>query len=133
MGRTEYKNQHIKDHYDRINLIVPKGQKDIIKCVASDLGLSVNEYLNLLIRDDLATNRIKSKKQGVTEEHQRILEKWQVARKYYSMIEDLSYSKEDGYFVYLKEGFVNDVTGSRSIQCEKTSELRRIIVKSHKK
>ena len=52
-----------------------------------------------------------------------MLEKWQVPKKYYDMIEDMSYSK----------GYVNDVTGSRSIHCEKTSEVRRIIGKTHRK
>lgn len=49
------------------------------------------------------------------------------------MIEGMSYTKEKGYFIYLKEGFINDVTGSRSIHCEKTSEVRRVIGKTHKK
>lgn len=44
-----------------------------------------------------------------------MLEKWQVPRKYYDMIEDLSHTKEEGYFIYLKPGYVNDVTGSRNI------------------
>ena len=28
MNRTEYKNQHIKENYDRINFTIPKGEKD---------------------------------------------------------------------------------------------------------
>lgn len=84
MNRTEYKNQHAKEHYDQ-------------------------------------------------DEQRRMLEKWQVPKKYYDMIEDISYSKEEGYFIYLKDGFINDVTGSRSIHCEKTSEVRRVIGKTHKK
>lgn len=56
-----------------------------------------------------------------------MLEKQQVPRKYYEMIEDMSYSKEEGYFIYLKERFINDVTGRRSIHREKISEVRRII------
>ena len=38
----------------------------------------------------------------------RMLEKWQVPKKYYDMIEDMFYSKEEGYFIYLKDGFTND-------------------------
>lgn len=135
MDRTAYKNQHIKEHYDRINLTVPKGEKDRIKTAADGLGVSVNEYLYMLVCDDLCNgaSKLGNKKQGFTEEHKRMLEKWQVAQKYYEMIEDMAYSKEDGYFIYLKEGYVNDVSGNRSIHAEKTSEIRRIIVKSHKK
>ena len=134
MTRTAYKNQHIKEHYDRINLVIPKGEKDRIKGVCSEMGTSVNEHLYMLICNDLAdgTSRMAAKKQGFSEEQEQMLEKWQVPRKYYEMIEDLSYTKDEGYFIYLKKGYVNDVTGSRNIYCEKTSEVRRIIGKTHK-
>lgn len=135
MNRTEYKNKHRKEHYDRIEFALPKGEKGRIKEAANTLGMSVNEYLYALVCDDLATgeSRLGKKKQGFNEEQQRMLEKWQVPRKYYDMIEDLSYTKEEGYFIYLKAGFINDVTGSRNIHCEKTAEVRRIMGKTHKK
>lgn len=135
MNRTEYKNQHRKEHYDRIEFTVPKGEKDRIKTAADTLVMSVNEYLYALVCNDLATgvSKFGEKKQGFNEEQRKMLEKWQVPKKYYDMIEDMSYTKEEGYFIYLKEGFVNDVTGNRSIHCEKTSEVRRIIGKTHKK
>lgn len=41
MNRTEYKNNFGREHYERINLAVPKGMKDIIKALASDKGMSV--------------------------------------------------------------------------------------------
>lgn len=96
--------------------------------------MSVNEYLFALVCDDLASgeSRFGKKKQGFNEEQRRMLEKWQVPRKYHDMIEDLSYTKDEGYFIYLKEGYVNDATGSRNIHCEKTSEVRRIIGKTNK-
>lgn len=117
MDRTAYKNQHCREHYDRIPLTVPKGEKERIKAAASALGMAVNEYLYALVCDDLATgeSRLGKKKQGFSEEQRRMLEKWQVPRKYYEMIEDLSYTKEEGYFIYLKKGYINDVTGSRNI------------------
>ena len=129
MDRTAYKNRHIKEHYDRINFVIPKGEKDRIKKICSEIGASVNEYLYMLVCNDLAdgTSRMAEKKQGFNAEQERMLEKWQVPRKYYEMIEDLSYTKDEGYFIYLKKGYVNDVTGSRNIHCMKTSEVRRII------
>ena len=135
VNRTEYKNQHAKEHYDRINFTLPIGEKERIRRTASGLMMSVNEYLYALVCDDLASGESKfgKKKQGFNEVQRRMLEKWQVPKKYYDMIEDMSYSKEEGYFIYLKDGFTNDVTGSRSIHCEKTSEVRRIIGKTHKK
>ena len=135
MDRTAYKNRHIKERYDRINLVIPKGEKDRIKKICSEIGASVNEYLYMLVCNDLAdgTSRMAEKKQGFNAEQERMLEKWQVPRKYYEMIEDLSYTKDEGYFIYLKKGYVNDVTGSRNIHCMKTSEVRRIIGKTHKR
>ena len=89
----------------------------------------------MLVCNDLAdgTSRMAEKKQGFSAEQEQMLEKWQVPRKYYEMIEDLSYTKDEGYFIYLKKGYVNDVTGSRNIHCMKTSEVRRIIGKTHKR
>lgn len=34
----------------------------------------------------------------------------------------MSYIKNDGYFIYLKRAYINDVTGSRNIHFEKMSE-----------
>ncbi len=135
MDRTEYKNRYYAEHYDRINLAVPKGEKERIRAAAGAIGMSVNEYLYALVCHDLADgeSRIGRKRQGFGEEQQRMLEKWQVPKKYFEMIEDLSYTKDEGYFIYLKEGYVNDATGSRNIHCEKTSEIRRIITKTRKK
>ncbi len=135
MNRTEYKNQHAKEHYDRISFTPPKGEKERIRKAAAGQGMSINEYLYALVCDDLASGESKlgKKKRGFNEEQRRMLEKWQIPKKYYDMIESMSYSKEDGYFIYLKAGYTNDVTGSRNIHCEKTSEVRRIIVKTHKK
>lgn len=135
MDRTAYKNRHIKEHYDRINFVISEGEKDRIKKVCSEIGASANEYLYMFVCNDLAdgTSRIVEKKQGFNAKQIQMLEKWQVPRKYYEMIEDLSYSKDEGYFIYLKKGYVNDVTGSRNIHCMKTSEVRRIIGKTRKR
>ena len=54
MDRTAYKNRHIKEHYDRINFVIPKGEKDRIKKICSEIGASVNEYLYMLVSNDLA-------------------------------------------------------------------------------
>ena len=45
MNRTEYKNNFYKEHYERINLAVPKGMKDIIRTLAADKGMSINAYI----------------------------------------------------------------------------------------
>lgn len=46
-------NRYINKAYDRINLIVPKGQKEIIKAHAESKGKSVNAYINDLIEKDM--------------------------------------------------------------------------------
>ena len=43
MDRTAYKNRHIKEHYDRINFVIPKGEKDRIKKICSEIGAGVND------------------------------------------------------------------------------------------
>lgn len=41
----KYQNNFIKEKYDRIGLLVPKGEKAVIKEKAVAAGLSVNEYI----------------------------------------------------------------------------------------
>ena len=47
MGRTssEVKNRYNAKAYDRIGLVVPKGQKDIIRQHAESRGESVNAFI----------------------------------------------------------------------------------------
>ena len=80
MDRTAYKNRHIKEHYDRINFVIPKGEKDRIKKIRSEIGASVNEYLYMHVCNDLAdgTSRMAGKKQSFNAEQEWMLEKWQV-------------------------------------------------------
>lgn len=133
-SRSAYKNDFQKNHYDRVQIILKKGKKELLKGLCDRAGISMNEYITMLIDADLASGEssaLLERKQGFTEEQKTMLKKWQVGEKYYSMIEDLSYSKEKGYFIYLKDGFINDVTGSRSIYCQKTAEVRKIINKCH--
>lgn len=49
-NQFEYQNKFINEKYDRINLTVPKGEKEIIKEKAAEAGESVNEYINKAIR-----------------------------------------------------------------------------------
>lgn len=46
-------NKYISKAYDRINLTVPKGEKDKIKAYAERKGKSVNSYINDLIKEDM--------------------------------------------------------------------------------
>ena len=54
-GKTsnESKAKYNAKAYDRINIAVPKGQKDIIKARAEASGQSINAYINAAIEEKL--------------------------------------------------------------------------------
>lgn len=59
-GKTDYKNKWQQENKERINLVVNKGQKDIIKNHAQTQGESLNAFINRAItetmeRDNSAT------------------------------------------------------------------------------
>lgn len=55
MGKTSaaVKNRYAAKAYDRINLIVKKGQKDIIQAHAQTNGESVNGFINRAIEETM--------------------------------------------------------------------------------
>lgn len=132
MDRIKYKNKHSKEHYDRINLIIPKGQKDNIRRVADEMDMSISEYVYTLIAKDLATGHSQMQvHKGLTAEQIEQLDKWQVAAKYRQMIESFSGNMKEGYIIRLKKGYINDVSGTNTIVVATTKEIRRTIIKSH--
>lgn len=46
-------NKYIKNNYDNLRVLVPKGQKAVIEAAADAAGESINGYVNRLIREDL--------------------------------------------------------------------------------
>ena len=52
--RTAYQNQWISQTYDRINLTVPKGKKEIIQEHAAENNESVNAFINRAIAETMA-------------------------------------------------------------------------------
>ena len=44
-------NKYVKTNYDRINVTMPKGRKDIIKAHAERKGESVNGFINRAIEE----------------------------------------------------------------------------------
>lgn len=49
MDRTAYKNRNIKEHYDRINFVIPKGEKDRIKKICSEIGGQVSMNISICL------------------------------------------------------------------------------------
>ncbi len=132
MDRIKYKNEHCKKNYDRVEILLAKGQKDKLNNHCKNLNISISEYIRTLIENDMngnsslfssdANNSISS-----------LLDKWQIPKKYRHMIQDANYSKKDGYFVKLKDGYINSISNTRIIRVKTTTELRLTINKSYKK
>jgi len=50
-------NKYIKGNYDRVNLTVPKGDKDIIKAHALSNGESLNAFIYRAIREAIERDK----------------------------------------------------------------------------
>lgn len=50
---NEYGYQYKKDHYDRINLQLPKGYKEKLKAAAEKEGLTMTEFIKKTFDDVL--------------------------------------------------------------------------------
>ena len=58
-GKTGYKNQWQKENMDRINLALPKGDKERIKAHASAQGESVNGFIKRAIDETMERDKGK--------------------------------------------------------------------------
>lgn len=56
-ARTKANNKWNSKAYDRINLTVPKGQKEAIKAHAESRGESVNGFINRAINQTIAKDK----------------------------------------------------------------------------
>ena len=107
MNRTEYKNNFYKEHYERINLAVPKGMKDIIRTLAADKGMSINAYIQDLVRKDQCG----------------MFDTMQVAEKNREMISGITGNMHDGYDIIFKDGHSchcrtkKDVRSCKNVSC----------------
>lgn len=52
-ARIQANNKYNAKAYDRINIAVPKGQKDIIKAHAERKGESINGFVNRAINETM--------------------------------------------------------------------------------
>ncbi len=50
---TDYKNQFLKEKYDSLRIVVPKGRKTDVEQYAKKQGLSVNSLVNNLLMNAL--------------------------------------------------------------------------------
>lgn len=49
--KAKWQNDYIARAYDRINLTIPKGQKEVVQTHAAAHGESVNAFINRAIRE----------------------------------------------------------------------------------
>lgn len=54
-------NKYVKANYDRINVTMPKGQKETIQSAAAAVGESVNSYINGAIIQRMERDKEASK------------------------------------------------------------------------
>lgn len=60
--KVKYNNEYNKQAYDRLNIQVPKGQKEIIKKHSESKGYSsLNAYVNDLITKDMTEEQSRPK------------------------------------------------------------------------
>ena len=50
-------NKYMAENYDRINLTVPKGQKEVIKAHADGMGESVNAFIGRAINTQIEMDK----------------------------------------------------------------------------
>lgn len=60
----KYNNEFNKKAYDRINLTIPKGQKEVIQAAAEEKGESVNAYIYAAILQRINRERKDNRQAG---------------------------------------------------------------------
>ena len=55
--KIAYNNKFINKTYDRINLTMPKGKKDIVKQHSQTMGESVNSFINMSIDETINNDK----------------------------------------------------------------------------
>lgn len=89
-ARNSYKNQYTRDHYERINIALPKGMKDQFKARASEKGMSLSAYIIDLMRQDQIG----------------MFDSMQIADKNKDRIRSIIGNTHDGYTITFNDGYV---------------------------
>ena len=50
---NKYTNAYTRDHYDRINLVLPRGARTALKTISGVKGISISQYISDCILYDL--------------------------------------------------------------------------------
>ena len=68
-NRTDYKRAYNEKNYDRLNITIPKGQKQAVEAHAASKVESVNGLVNALLRADMGLS--ESEWKAPTEENEK--------------------------------------------------------------
>lgn len=52
-GKTEYKNKFASEKYDRVGLMLPKGEKEAVRTHAQNHGESINGFVIRAIHETI--------------------------------------------------------------------------------
>ncbi len=52
-NKVKYNNDFNKNNYDRLNIVVPKGQKQVIQDFAKSKGKSLNAFVYELVQKEI--------------------------------------------------------------------------------
>ncbi len=104
MKNTEYKNKHRDKTYDRIEIVVPKGMKEVIKILAANKNLSVNGYFKYLVHQD----------------QQGMFDTLQISEKNRDKIRTIDGNTHDGYDVVFTDG--------HKVHCSTKLKVRKTII-----
>ena len=105
MDRKEYQRKFYDEHYERIHLAVPKGMKDVIQGLAREKGMSVNAYIQDLVRKD----------------QEGMFDLMQVSDKNRAFIAGIQGNMHDGYDIIFRDGHKG--------HCRTKKDAREYIVK----
>ena len=48
-----YQNQYNKENYDRVTVMLPKGQKELLRTYAKEKNMSLNAFISELIKKEM--------------------------------------------------------------------------------
>lgn len=51
-------NKYVKNNYDRVNVTMPKGHREVIKAAADAVGESVNAYINKAVDERMERDNV---------------------------------------------------------------------------
>lgn len=88
MDRSKYQQRFYEEHYERIHLAVPHGMKQIIRDLAAQKGMSINAYLQDLVRKD----------------QEGLFDTMQIADKNREWISGIQGNMHDGYDIVFRDG-----------------------------